>query len=173
MLLGSEWKVQKSATKQLQLFGTCQRNESWNISRTPCELAVPTPGKNERALGTSSGLSINGNSTLTQAMEIFHCMLQDEPDSQYTHSHSLISHIVPLPMSAACLVSSAKLQLAELCPCPSCVLGRTADERARLCSKIAPKPTRPGEHFLAGASAAVHRRLTRANSTASKVCQQA
>ncbi|CAM9764815.1 unnamed protein product [Ectocarpus fasciculatus] len=65
-------------------------------------------------------------------------------------------------------VIAAALRLAELCPCPSCVLGRTADERARLCSKIAPKPTRPGEHFLAGASAAAHRRLTRANSTASK-----
>ncbi|CAN0159146.1 unnamed protein product, partial [Ectocarpus sp. 13 AM-2016] len=42
-------------------------------------------------------------------------------------------------------VIAAALRLAELCPCPSCVLGRTADERTRLCSKIAPKPTRPGE----------------------------
>ncbi|CAM9488020.1 unnamed protein product [Ectocarpus sp. 4 AP-2014] len=80
-------------------------------------------------------------------------------------------------------VVAAALRLAELCPCPSCVLGRTADERARLCSKIAPKPTRPGEQpqgshdnplCSAGASAAaVHRRLSRANSTASKAATTA
>ncbi|CAM9640707.1 unnamed protein product, partial [Ectocarpus sp. 12 AP-2014] len=80
-------------------------------------------------------------------------------------------------------VIAAALRLAELCPCPSCVLGRTADERTRLCSKIAPKPTRPGEQpqgshanplSNAGASAAAaHRRLTRANSTASKAATTA
>eukprot|EP00903_Cladosiphon_okamuranus_P012766 g11934.t1 len=48
-------------------------------------------------------------------------------------------------------VIAAALSSAELCPCPSCVLGRTAEERARLCSKVVSKPARPGE-LRAGAS---------------------
>lgn len=35
---------------------------------------------------------------------------------------------------------------AALCPCSSCVLGRTAEERGRLCSKVHPtRPPRPAE----------------------------
>ncbi|CAM9488276.1 unnamed protein product, partial [Hapterophycus canaliculatus] len=52
-------------------------------------------------------------------------------------------------------VIAAALRSAELCPCPSCVLGRTAEERARLCSKVATKSLRPGEQRL-GSSATSH-----------------
>lgn len=39
-----------------------------------------------------------------------------------------------------------KYKSAALCPCPSCVIGRTAEERGRLCSKVQPtRPPRPGE----------------------------
>lgn len=71
-----------------------------------------------------------------------------------------------------------KKQSAELCPCPSCVLGRTAAERARLCSKIPFKPTRPGQPRLgtgsglpsnAGTSAAARHRRSKVHVTGNKV----
>lgn len=47
--------------------------------------------------------------------------------------------------AAAFSVPLWRSQTAELCPCPSCVLGRSAEERARLCSKAIGKPNRPTE----------------------------
>lgn len=38
-----------------------------------------------------------------------------------------------------------RAQSAALCPCSSCVLGRSAEERARLCSKSAMRTVRPWE----------------------------
>ncbi|CAN0143410.1 unnamed protein product [Scytosiphon promiscuus] len=78
-------------------------------------------------------------------------------------------------------VIAAALSSAELCPCPSCVLGRSAEERARLCSKVATKPSRPWEQrqgssamSRAGSPGGAARRrsvafATRGNSVASKV----